>query len=82
VGADESSSSTARSEQDMSAFVEHAHKLGVTFPPQADSPIETRTVGTIKSRLANFWPPVLIVLGLVLTLGWNVGLAWLLYLLI
>jgi hypothetical protein len=63
----------------MTAFVEHAHELGVAFPPTGDPPTVTRTVATIKSRLANFWPPALIVFGLVLTLGWNVGLAWLLY---
>jgi hypothetical protein len=63
----------------MTAFAEHAHELGVAFPPTDALPTATRTVATIRSRLANFWPPALIALGLVLTLGWNVGLVWLLY---
>jgi hypothetical protein len=63
----------------MTAFVEHAHELGGTFPPTGAPPTATRTVATIGSRLANFWPPALIAFGLVLTLGWNVGLVWLLY---
>jgi hypothetical protein len=63
----------------MTVFVERAHELGVTFPPTSAPPTAPRTVATIKSKLANFWPPALIALGLVLTLGWNVGLAWLLY---
>jgi len=66
----------------MSAFVERTHEFGVTFPPTDASPTATRRVATIRSRLANFWPPALIALGLVLTLSWNIGLAWLLYLLI
>jgi hypothetical protein len=65
----------------MTAFVEHAHELGATFPPTATQ-TATRSVAAIKSKLANFWPPALIALGLLLTLGWNVGLVWLLYLLI
>jgi hypothetical protein len=63
----------------MTAFVEHAHQLGAAFPPRAASRTATRIVAAIKNRLANFWPPALIVFGLVLTLGWNVGLVWLLY---
>jgi hypothetical protein len=63
----------------MTAFVERAHELGVTFPGTDTPPTAARTVATIKSKLANFWPPALIAFGLVLTLGWNVGLAWLLY---
>jgi hypothetical protein len=63
----------------MTAFVEHAHQLGVSFSPTADSPTATRRVAAIKSKLANFWPPALIAFGLLLTLGWNVGLVWLLY---
>jgi hypothetical protein len=63
----------------MTALVEHAHELGGTFQSTDALPTPTRTVATIRSRLANFWPPVLIAFGLVLTLGWNVGLAWLLY---
>jgi hypothetical protein len=66
----------------MTALVEHAHELGVTFPSTGAPPTATRTVATIRSRLANFWPPALIAFGLVLTLGWNVGLVWLLYSLI
>jgi hypothetical protein len=66
----------------MIAFVEHAHELGATFPPTADARTAPPSVAAIKSKLANFWPPVLIALGLLLTLGWNVGLVWLLYLLI
>lgn len=73
---------TSRSDPHMTAFVEHAHELGVTFPA-TDAPLTaTRRVATIKSKLANFWPPALIAVGLALTLGWNVGLAWLLYRLI
>jgi hypothetical protein len=66
----------------MTAFVEHAHELGATFSPTAAVQTATRSVAAIKSKLANFWPPALIALGLLLTLGWNVGLVWLLYLLI
>jgi hypothetical protein len=66
----------------MTAYVEHPHELGVTFPATDALLTATRTVATIKSRLANFWPPALIAGGLALTLGWNVGLAWLLYRLI
>jgi hypothetical protein len=73
---------TSRSDPNMTAFVEHAHELGVTFPATDASPTATRRVATIKSKLANFWPPALIAVGLALTLGWNVGLAWLLYRLI
>jgi hypothetical protein len=79
---DQGSARTSRSDQDMTAFVEHAHELGVTFPATDAHPTATRTVATIKSKLANFWPPALIAVGLALTLGWNVGLAWLLYKLI
>ena len=63
----------------MTAFVEHAHEFGVTLPPTGTPPTAIRTVAMIRSRLANFWPPALIGFGLVLTLGWNVGLVWLLY---
>jgi hypothetical protein len=66
----------------MTAFAEHTHELGATFAPTADPQTATRTVATIKSKLASFWPPALIAFGLVLTLGWNVGLVWLLYKLI
>jgi hypothetical protein len=76
---DDSSARTSRSDPPMTAFVEHAHELGVTFSPTDAPPAATRIVATIRSRLANFWPPALIGFGLVLTLGWNVGLAWLLY---
>ena len=76
---DDSSARTSRSDLHMTAFVEHAHELGVAFSPTGAPPTATRTVATIRSRLANFWPPALIGFGLVLTLGWNVGLAWLLY---
>jgi hypothetical protein len=55
----------------MTAFVEHAHEFG-----------SAHRIATIKSKIANFWPPALIALGLVLTLTWNVGLVWLLYMLI
>jgi hypothetical protein len=61
----------------MTAFVEHAHQLGVTSTDA--SPTATRTVAAIKSKLANFWPPALIAVGFALTFGWNVGLVWLLY---
>jgi hypothetical protein len=63
----------------MTAFVEHAHQLGATFPSTAAQSTATRRVAAIKNRLASFWPPALIAFGLVLTLGWNVGLVWLLY---
>jgi hypothetical protein len=63
----------------MTAFVEHAQQLGATFPPTADSATATHRVAAIKNRLANFWPPALIAFGFVLTLGWNVGLVWLVY---
>jgi hypothetical protein len=63
----------------MTAFLERAHELGVTFPHTDTAPTATRTVAKIRSRLANFWPPALIAFGLVLTLGWNAGLVWLLY---
>jgi hypothetical protein len=63
----------------MTAFAEHAHQFGATLPHTAESPTATRRVAAIKNRLANFWPPALIGFGLVLTLGWNVGLVWLLY---
>lgn len=63
----------------MTVFVERAHELGVTFAPTGAPPTAIRTVATIRSRLANLWPPALIAFGLVLTLGWNVGLVWLLY---
>lgn len=79
LGGDESSARTSRSDQNMTAFVEHAHELGVTFPATGAPSTATRTVATIKSKLANFWPPALIAFGLVLTLGWNVGLVWVLY---
>jgi hypothetical protein len=76
---DDCSVHTSRSDQDMTAFAEHAHELGTTFPPAADAQTATHRVATLKSRLANFWPPALIALGLALTLSWNVGLVWLLY---
>jgi hypothetical protein len=79
---DDFSARTLRSDPHMTAFVEHAHELGVTFPATDARPTATRTVATIKNRLANFWPPALIAVGLALTLGWNVGLVWLLYRLI
>jgi hypothetical protein len=79
LGGDERSARTSRSDQNMTAFVEHAHQLGSTFSPAAGSGTATRRVAAIKIRLANFWPPALIAFGLVLTLGWNVGLVWLLY---
>jgi hypothetical protein len=63
----------------MNALVEHAHEFGVTIPPTDAPPTATRKVATIRSRLANSWPPALIAIGLVLTLGWNLGLVWLLY---
>jgi hypothetical protein len=66
----------------MTAFFERAHELDATPRHAAITPTATRQVAAIKSKLANFWPPALIVLGLLLTLGWNVGLVWLLYLLI
>jgi hypothetical protein len=79
AGGDESSARTSRSDQNMTAFVEHAHQLGATFPSTAAQSTATRRVAAIKNRLASFWPPALIAFGLVLTLGWNVGLVWLLY---
>jgi hypothetical protein len=63
----------------MTALVEHAHELGVAFPPTDAPPNATSTFAAIRSRLVKFWPPALIAIGLVLTLGWNVGLVWLLY---
>jgi hypothetical protein len=66
----------------MTAFFEHAHELDATPQVAAVGPTATRQIATIKSKLASFWPPALIALGLLLTLGWNVGLVWLLYLLI
>ena len=71
-----------RSDQGMTAFAEHTHELGATFARTADAQTATRTVATIKRKLASFWPPALIAFGLILTLGWNVALVWLLYKLI
>ena len=62
----------------MTAFFEHAYELGAKQHTAA-APTPTRTIATIRSRLANLWPPALIGFGLILTLGWNVGLVWLLY---
>jgi hypothetical protein len=78
-GGDESTARTSRSDQNMTAFAKHAHLLGVAFPATDPHQTATLTVAKIKSKLANFWPPALIAFGLVLTLGWNVGLVWLLY---
>jgi hypothetical protein len=79
---DQGSARTSRSDQDMTAFFERAHELDATPQVAAVGPTATRQIATIKSKLASFWPPALIALGLLLTLGWNVGLVWLLYLLI
>lgn len=66
----------------MTALIEHANELGAAFPPLTGVPTTARRIATTKSKIANLWPPALIALGLVLTLTWNVGLVWLLYLLI
>jgi hypothetical protein len=63
----------------MIAFFEHAYELGAKLQHRVAAPSPTRTFAAIRSRLANFWPPALIAFGLILTLGWNVGLVWLLY---
>jgi hypothetical protein len=62
----------------MTALVGRAHGIGAAFP-SAIVQTGTTKIATIKSRLANSWPPALIVLGLILTVGWNAGLLWLLY---
>jgi hypothetical protein len=79
---DDYSARTSRLDQGMTAFAEHTHELGATFARTADAQTATRTVATIKRKLASFWPPALIAFGLILTLGWNVALVWLLYKLI
>jgi hypothetical protein len=35
-------------------------------------------IAAIKSQLSTAWPPVMIVFGLIITLGWTIGFAWLL----
>lgn len=50
-----------------------------TLQPAALAPAQMSEGSTIKSRIINSWPAALVGLGLVLTIGWNVGLLWLLY---
>ena len=76
---DKAGARTSRLDQDMTVFFEHAYELGAKLQHTAAAPTATRTFATIRSWLANFWPPALIAFGLILTLGWNVGLVWLLY---
>lgn len=76
---DQGSARTSRLDQDMTAFFEHAYEFGAKLQHTAAAPTATRTFATIKGKLAKFWPPALIAFGLILTLGWNVGLVWLLY---
>jgi hypothetical protein len=63
----------------MTALVERAHEIGSAFPSPAVSRIGMTKMAAIKSKLSASWPPALIVLGLILTLGWNAGLLWLVY---
>jgi len=59
-------------------ILEHAPKLRAEYAIPADVGVGMAKIAAIKSRLSASWPPVMIVLGLILTLGWTVGLAWLL----
>jgi hypothetical protein len=63
----------------MTATTERAHQVGTAFSTSAVAQIGAAKISAIKKTLSNLWPPTLIVLGLVLTLGWNVGLVWLLF---
>jgi hypothetical protein len=76
---DKASARTSRLDQDMTAFFQHAYEFGAKLQHTTAAPTATGTFATIRSELANFWPPALIAFGLILTLGWNVGLVWLLY---
>jgi hypothetical protein len=57
----------------MTAVVERKdHAEAVSVPAPAAS------IAAIKATLAGVWPPVMIALGVVLTLLWDGGLLWLL----
>ena len=53
-------------------------EVGVVFPSSSDVAGRTRR----GIQFADLWPPAVIALGLVLTLIWTAGLAWLSYLLV
>jgi hypothetical protein len=61
----------------MTAIVERPQEISVAYTMPADARFGMAKITAIKSQLSASWPPVMIVLGLILTLVWTIGLAWL-----
>jgi hypothetical protein len=59
---------------DMTAQIETQNGIEAALPSVAGA-----VTATNATRLADLWPPAMIGLGLILTLGWNVGLFLLLW---
>jgi hypothetical protein len=55
----------------MTAIVEHTQEMGAASAPAAP-------LAKIKTRLADLWPPVMVGMGLFLTVVWAAGLVGLL----